>query len=71
MLIGKEEEPALLTNSTLTCLYGGLIDIWRSGQEDGELDQGGAVVENVDEQTDNMANADGEGNMSPGTLGKH
>ena len=34
MLIGKEGEPALLTNSTLTCLYGGLIDIWRSGQED-------------------------------------
>ena len=70
MLIGKEGEPALLTSSTLTCLYGGLIDIWRSGQEDGGLNQGGAVVENVDEQTDNMANADGEGDMSPGTLGK-
>ena len=70
MLIGKKREPALLTNSTLICLYGGLIDIWRSGQEDGGLDQGGAVVENVDEQTDNMANADGKGDTSPGTLTK-
>ena len=60
MLIGKEGEPALLTNSTLTCLYGGLIDIWRSGQEDGELDQGGAVVENVDEQTNDTDKADGK-----------
>lgn len=32
--IGAENEPALTTRSFLVCKYNGLIEIWRSGQED-------------------------------------